>query len=365
MRLVLAAALAAAALSSSPAVAAEPPLKAGSVLHLTSKKHAHPYSLFVPSEYSAKVSWPVVISSHGRDGSGKGEIGQWTGLAGKHGFIVACPDMCTATVNRPPTSSLAPEAEDEQVLLSIFEEIASNFRVNRRAVMITGFSGGGNPSYWTGLRHPDVFTHIATRGGNFAPQQMPTDEKLLAAGRKRIQVYIYFGDNDHPLILGEDGKPGQAQMAYDALKKAGYENLKFEKIAGMGHASRPDLAAGWFGAHLVANRKMFLAGDKADEMLAEIREGIAKERWKDAVRGLLELEKHEQKAGVPPVSGEVREKLTKVAADLVEQAKKAHEAGENGEANKLIGRVVRDFKGLAPHEEARGLEKEWKEPPPK
>ena len=36
-----------------------------------------------------------------------------------------------------------------------------------------------------------------------------------------------------------------------------------EKIAGMGHASRPDLAAGWFGAHLVANRKMFLAGDKA------------------------------------------------------------------------------------------------------
>ena len=116
--------------------------------------------------------------------------------------------MCTATVDRPPTSKLAPEVEDEEVLLSIFNEVAANFRVNRRAVMVTGFSGGGNPSYHTGLRHPDVITHICTRGGNFAPQQMPTDEKVLAAGKKRMQIYIYYGDNDHPLILGEGGKPG-------------------------------------------------------------------------------------------------------------------------------------------------------------
>ncbi len=355
-------ALAAAAWLLAGGAAAEEPLKPGSVLHLTSKKHAHPYSLYVPANYAPQVSWPLVLSSHGRGGDGKGEIGQWTGLAKQHGFIVACPDMCTATVDRPPTSKLEPAVEDEEVLLSIYEEVCANFRVNRRAVMVTGFSGGGNPSYWTGLRHPDLITHICTRGGNFAPQQMPAEEKVRAAGVKRLHVYIYYGDNDHPLILGEGGNPGQAQMAYDALKKAGYEDVKIEKIAGMGHESRAAIAAAWFGEYLAAHKKQFVAGDKADEMLAEVDALLGKEKWRDAVRGLLKLEEHEKKSEIPPISGPARERLTKVAADLVAEAKKAQDAGEAGEALKIIGKVTRDFKGLAPYEEAKELEKAWKEP---
>ena len=31
-----------------------------------------------------------------------------------------------------------PAVEDEQVILSIYEEVAEHFRVNRRAVMLTG-----------------------------------------------------------------------------------------------------------------------------------------------------------------------------------------------------------------------------------
>ena len=56
------------------AIAAEPPLKAGSVLHRTSKKHGHPWSLYVPSSYSPRASMPLVLSSHGRGGAGKKEI---------------------------------------------------------------------------------------------------------------------------------------------------------------------------------------------------------------------------------------------------------------------------------------------------
>ena len=117
------------------ATAADRTLKPGSVLHRKSLAHARPYSLYIPAKGSSRSSWPVVISSHGRGGSGKGEIGQWTGLAKKSGFIVACPDMCTATVNRPPTSGLEPAVEDEQVILSILEELRANFRVNPRAVI--------------------------------------------------------------------------------------------------------------------------------------------------------------------------------------------------------------------------------------
>jgi len=339
----------------------DPTMKAGSVLHRTSKKHAHPYSLYVPSNYSPKVSWPLVVSSHGRGGAGRKEIGQWTGLAKEFGFIVACPDMCTATVNRPPNSKLEPSVEDEQVVLSIYEEVAGSFRVNPRAVMLTGFSGGGNPSYWTGLRHPDLVTHICTRGGNFAIQQIPRAENLLAAGRKTIRIYIYYGENDHPLILGKDGETGQAQGAYDALTKAGYEHVAIEKIAGMKHQSRPRIAAEWFGGFLKANRKRFLAGDKADGILEKARAAMAKEKYRNALRELKKLAALEGKEGLAARSEAEFAAVQKVAEGMIAEAKLAHDGDDTKEAMKILGKVARDFKGVPAADEAKRLKKEWME----
>ncbi len=349
------------ALLAPSALAADPPLKAGEIIHLTSKKHAHPWSLYVPSSYSPRASMPLVISSHGRGGTGKKEINQWIGHAKNFGFIVACPDMCNATVNRPPTSNLRPEVEDDEVLLSIYEQICENFKVNRRAVMITGFSGGGNPSYYTGLRHPDLITHICTRGGNWSPGWAVTDEALLKAGREKLSIYIYYGDNDHPLILGKDGQPGQAQEACDWLTKAGYKNVKFEMIAGMGHASRSDLAAKWFGEYLEKNRKLFAAGDKADLMTEKIRESIEKEKYSSACRDLKKLADLEEKSGLAPDSEKIAAELTKIASGLIDQAKEAEAGGENAKALKIVGKVARDFRGLPIADEAKELLKAWKE----
>jgi len=348
-------------LTSSASAKTDPGLKPGKILHRTSAEHAHPYSLYIPSKYSRKVSWPVVVSSHGRGGSGKGEIRQWKRFADEHGFIVACPDMCTATVNRPPTSRLAPAVEDEQVILSILDELGRQLRLNPRAVMVTGFSGGGNPSYWTGLRHPHRFTHICTRGGNFAPQHIPTDEKILAAGRTRLAIYIYYGEKDHPLILGEGGKPGQAVLAHDALKKAGYANVTIEKIAGMKHQSRADIAAGWFGENLVKNRKAFAAGDKAGALIEKARASLEKGRVSAAIRDLQKAEKIETKAELESRAAKELEAVNARGAKLLAQAKAAREAGDAPEAKKLLGKILRDYRGLPCATEARALQKAWRE----
>ena len=127
------------------------PLEQGSVLSRKARKHSRPYSLYVPKK--KRSSWPLVISSHGLNGAGKKEIGQWRPLADKYEFIVACPDMCSATKGRPTATGKPAWEEDDEVLVSIFTEIDERFRVNRMAVMFTGFSGGGNPSYYTGLPH--------------------------------------------------------------------------------------------------------------------------------------------------------------------------------------------------------------------
>jgi poly(3-hydroxybutyrate) depolymerase len=341
------------------AAAADRDWPVGKVVHKTSKAHGRPWSLYVPPKYSPRSSWPLVVSSHGRDGTGKGEMGQWVPLAREHGFLVACPDMCSATVNRPPRSELPAAVEDEQVLLSIVEEVKERFRINPRAVMVTGFSGGGNPSYWTGLRHPDVFTHICTRGGNFSPPQVPRDEKTLRAGRSRLRVLIYYGEMDHPLIVGEGGKPGQARQAHDALVKAGYEHVEIREIPGMKHRSRPDIAADWFGAWLAKNKRRFADGDRADALLAGARAAHEKGKIREAIRKLRDLEKLEAKSGLHPRAPGELERIDADGRERIAAARAARDRGETKEALREVERLARDYRGLPSGEEARRLKSTW------
>lgn len=346
------------------AAAKEAPLKPGKIHKLKSPKHGRPYSLYVPSKYSKKSSWPVVFSSHGRGGRGAKEIGAWTGLANSFGFIVACPDMVTATHDLKTTSSLSPSEEDDEVLMSIFDHICAHFRVNRRAVMITGFSGGGNPSYYSGLRHPEVFTHICTRGGNFAPQQVPYDKKVRAAGNQHLHIYIFFGENDHVLIIGDQGNNGQAHAARDALKEAGYENIEFERVPGMGHQSRPRKAAEWFGAYLAKNRKRFKAGDKADGYLEKARAALTKGKVKDAISQLRKCETLEQKSGLRPAARPALDAIEKTGREQLAEAARLHAGGDLKGARKIADRVKRDYRGLPVEKAAKELLAKWKQEAP-
>jgi predicted peptidase len=335
-------------------------IKPGKVHALTTEKHGRAYSLFVPSKYSKKSSWPLVISSHGRGGEGAKEMRPWQGLANRFGFIVACPDMVTATNHRQKTSNLDAATEDDEVLLSIFDAVTSQFRVNRRAVMVTGFSGGGNPSYHSGLRHPDVFTHICTRGGNFAPQQIPSSEKIQEAGRKSLHIYIFFGDKDHELIIGPDGNNGQAHMARDALKKAGYENIEFERVDGMGHESRPQKAAEWFAAYVEENKKLFKAGDKVDGHLEKAADALEKKKYKAAIAELLKARKVEDKAGMTSVAQPRLDEINQLGSEMLAQAGVEREK-DPAAALKVAASVARDFRGLPVAETAKGLIAEWKQ----
>ncbi|MCP5070180.1 MAG: hypothetical protein GY946_26735 [bacterium] len=334
--------------------------KAGKVHELKSKAHGRAYSLIVPSAYAKKKSWPLVISSHGAGGSGEGEMRSWQALANQHGFIVACPDMVTATNNRPTTSNLPGWKEDDEVILSIHAEISSHFKVNSRAVMITGFSGGGNPSYHTGLGHPEVFTHICTRGGNFSPQQVPRKKEILEAGRSAISIYIFYGENDHKLIVGENGQPGAAVNAHTALKKAGYEKLVIEEVAGMKHESRPAKAAAWLAEFVKANEKRFKEGDKADNLIARATKALGRERTAEAAKHLLSAKRILAKAKLPPAADGALEELENAAQDILGEARMMHESGEVEAAVKLVEPIVRGYKGLPSSDEAKQLLKDWK-----
>lgn len=334
--------------------------KPGKVLALKSAKHDRAFSLYIPSKYSSKKSWPLVLSSHGRGGAGNKEIRGWQALANKHGFIVACPDMVTATNHRPKTSSLPAEQEDDEVLMSIYDAITEQLRVNKRAVMITGFSGGGNPSYHTGLRHPDRITHICTRGGNFSPQQVPRDKRTIDAGKSSTSIYIFYGEKDHPLIVGENGQNGAAKNAYEALTKAGYENVVIEEVPGMKHESRPGTAAAWFGAWVAENEKMFKAGDKADGVIAKADAAQAKKKLPDVIKHLKKAHDIQAKAGLP-LSAKAR--LDAIEAEGKTAFDALKEMGDGGAveaALKGLRSLAKEYRGLPIAKEAATLIKAFK-----
>ena len=131
------------------------------------------------------------------------------------------------------------------MLDEIVARVLGSFNVDRKHVMHTGFSGGGIPTWYLAMSHPEVFTMVCFRSANFyGPKYFPT--RNLAPWLDR-PVYAFWGENDHELIIKPRlGHPGDGPWGLAFLQQLGCRNVKHEILPDGGHASRADLAAKWF-----------------------------------------------------------------------------------------------------------------------
>lgn len=256
------------------------PDKIGQVVMKKTTSPERDWALYVPRSYNPRVPIKFVISSHGRDGRGKGEMGQWQDLASKHDFIVACPDYSMAS-GRPGTFE-----DDEKVTLEVYKYVTDRFSVDRKAVMITGFSGGGMPTYHDGTRHPELFPFWGGRSANWYTSVMPDEEQLKKCSG--VALYIYYGDKDHELILD------QAPKAHEAFKPY-IKDIKFEKIEGMGHESRAPMCAQWFIDKVAEAKKREALMAPATKALKAAEDFLAKGKLTEAVAELKKADTHMRK----------------------------------------------------------------------
>jgi ankyrin repeat protein/poly(3-hydroxybutyrate) depolymerase len=166
------------------------------------------YYLYVPTTYDPERTYPLVVTAHG-DGAAAGAKAErdfWADLAERYGLIVCAAEMESAKAALDlPKDRPAPELlRDEQACMAIVRQVASQYKISRGAVLMTGVSSGAYAAHFIGLRHPEIFRCIVTRSGHF-------DERLVAdavAQRARhMHVYLLFGEGDPPDI---------AQMSRDA-----------------------------------------------------------------------------------------------------------------------------------------------------
>jgi predicted esterase len=187
------------------------------------------YYLYVPSGATPEVPLPLVITSHSTVTTADEEIGlqpdpawgcceespyahtRWYELAENAGnvnrrnqwFIVAAPVMASANggLVEPWTGELK-ASTDEKRLLAIDNQIvhteaaAYGFAVDTSRVLLTGWSGGGIPTYYAGVRHPEVFRMVISRQGNFDAQMLDTAPRPFNTG---LLVAILNGISD-PIV---------------------------------------------------------------------------------------------------------------------------------------------------------------------
>jgi poly(3-hydroxybutyrate) depolymerase len=198
------------------------------------------YFLYVPTTYRREKPAPLIVSCHGTPpyDVAAHHVRELSLLAEQHGCLLLCPKLSSTDglLGTGPTPSLL---EDERRVMTIIGQLHYLYNIDRKNVLITGFSGGGFPVYFIGLRHPDIFTAIAARSCNFNRHSV---ENWYPAEAMETAIIVYFGENDPGAIQG------QSRNAIDFLRAAGFQ-VETLVIPRIGHERRPEYAMKFWLQH--------------------------------------------------------------------------------------------------------------------
>ena len=191
------------------------------------------YWLFVPANYRHDQAMPLVVTCHGTVpyDVANAHIREMKYFAEQNGWIVVAPDMVgtDGIIGDGPVRDML---EDERRILSIISSLGYRYNIDRNNIIITGFSGGGFPAYWVGLRNPDVFSLVVARNCNFSASNM---EGWFLPEAKSNRVFIYYGENDPGAIAM------QSRTGIEFLQSRGF-SVSTVTIPGAGHERHPEVA---------------------------------------------------------------------------------------------------------------------------
>ena len=109
-------------------------------------------------------------------------------------------------------------------------------------VFQTGFSGGGQFTYWRLLQHPDKVRGAAPACGTFNPGFANEAKSVADGGGPPVHVFTGEKDEHRQFTFGDKNQPGiepQTDWAFEAFTKLGYAHTKRTMVPGSGHAALP------------------------------------------------------------------------------------------------------------------------------
>jgi len=196
--------------------------------------------LYVPSTYRPERPSPLIVSCHGTPpyDVARHHILEWKWYGEQNNCIVVAPKL-EATDGIIGAGAVSGMIANERKIISIISYLGYHYNIDRANVMITGFSGGGFPTYWIGLRHPDLFTCIVARNCNFSEGSV---DGWWSPEALRTPILVYYGQYD-PFPI-----QGQSKNAVEYLRTRGFV-VETQVIPKTGHARRPEVAMEFFRRH--------------------------------------------------------------------------------------------------------------------
>jgi predicted peptidase len=201
------------------------------------------YLLYLPADYGkTRQTWPLIMFLHGA-----GERGENLEVVKKHGppklieqgrsfdFIIVSPQC--------PNDIWWPEQID--VLISLIDDIETNYRVDTDRVYLTGLSMGGFGTWTLAERYPQRFAAIAPICGG--------SERYEASRLKTVPIWAFHGAKDKVVPVEK------SKEMVDAVNAAG-GNAKLTIYPDAEHDSwtatydNPALYE-WLLSHKISDRK--------------------------------------------------------------------------------------------------------------
>jgi phospholipase/carboxylesterase len=175
--------------------------------------------LYVPESWDGVETLPLIVALHGGSGNGADFLWTWLREARSRRCLLLAP------TSRGSTWSLNAPEIDGRALRESVEWVASNWKVDRERVLLTGLSDGATMTLLVGLGEEVPFTHLAPISGVLHPLSFAIGNLDRARGRK-IQLVHGALDWMFPVSL--------AQEAAQVLEDAGAD-LVYREIADLSH----------------------------------------------------------------------------------------------------------------------------------
>ncbi len=208
-------------------------------IYRDSEGNTLPYRLFVPREYDASQSYPLILFLHGAGERGADNLGNITRASTLPAGIWVLPEY----QEKHPCFVLAPQCPKGQkwvnvqwwsfshkqepqptqplrLALEILHAVLEEFNIDRQRLYVLGLSMGGYGTWDLITRYPTLFAAAAPICGG-----MPDDTAHLVTN---IPIWVFHGDKDKVVPVD------RSRNAIRELEKLGAK-ARYSEYQGVGH----------------------------------------------------------------------------------------------------------------------------------
>jgi len=196
------------------------------------------YQLHLPDQYEDIIDkkWPLILFLHG-----SGRRGEDISFLNKYGLNKVAENNrdFEFIVLTPQCPSSSTWLKERNFVLSLLNEIISDYRVDSERIYLTGFSMGGNGAWDLAAHSAGIFAAVAPIAGWFEPES----SHLL----KDVPIWNFHGEEDETVPIQ------RSEEIVSALLQIGGD-VRFTRYPGLRHRvidetyNDPELYS-WFLQH--------------------------------------------------------------------------------------------------------------------